>query len=90
MSARFGSVNGKASLIDTPEREQFTDDQRTALIAAKRMAEDEERSLRMDQAEAFCLGQDGIAERFDVHVAKSARTRRTLNELTDIAYGIPT
>lgn len=89
MSARFGSVYGRARVVATPSYEQFTDDQRTALISAERMAEDEERSLRMDQTEAFCLGQDGIAERYDVHVAKSARTRRTLNELTDIAYGIP-
>lgn len=88
MSARFGSMFGNACIVEPPTHEQFTDDQRAALISAHRLAVDEERTLRMTQTEIFCRGQDALAERFDDHVARSTRISRTLGELVDVAYGV--
>lgn len=71
--------------------DDFTDDERLALMGALHDAQASERRTRMDQAEAFCLGLDEIAERYDGpdgHIAHEVRNVRALTGLRDRAFGV--
>ena len=71
----------------------FTAAQRAAFVYGAGAAARGERDARMSQAEAFCNGNDAIAERYDGpdgYIAFHANARSELDALVDIAYGVTT
>lgn len=84
----FGSVDHTARPVTRPTRDQFTDDQRAALVHAHGAAQRELRRDLMERTEAFCMGSDDLAERWDGHVARSTMIVAELDRLTDTAYGV--
>ena len=78
-------------MTDHDTYNDYTNAQRRAVSYAVNAAERGEHEARMSQAEAFCNGNDDIAERYDGpsgYIAHHADARRELMALLDLAYGV--